>query len=244
MEKLVLILQIFGMGIVAYFCSTLVHEGGHVLCGILHNWKLYLLVVGPFKLYRENLEDKKVKFGIEKNPLLWCGVGGTLPREKSEENIKTFSKILLAGPFASIGMGIIMFVVFLLHHSLFLLMLALVPIAMGISCILPGVKTGILYNDGSRYLRIKRGGQESAEEKAVLEAIEVSLFDANGTYSQEGIDAMTSSKDLEFQYMGFYYAYLNAKKDQDQAGVEAQLANMERIRGKVPKMVEEDCPLG
>lgn len=243
MEKLVLILQTLGMGIVAYFCSTLVHEGGHVLCGILHNWKLYLLVVGPFKLYREKLEDEKVKLGIEKNPLLWCGVGGTLPRERSDENIKTFSKILLAGPLASMGLGIVMLVFFLLHHSLFLLLLALVPIAMGIACILPGVKTGILYNDGSRYLRIKRGGQESAEEKAVFEAIEVSLFDANGTYSREGIDAMIASKDVEFQYMGFYYAYLNAKKDQDQAAAEAQLANMERIRDKVPKMVVEECSL-
>ena len=99
--------------IICYFVSALVHELGHVVCGLLHHRKLFLLVVGPLKLYRESV-DSKIKIGIEKNPLLWCGVGGTFPTKQSEENLNTWSQILLAGPLSSIVFGIVMIPVFVL----------------------------------------------------------------------------------------------------------------------------------
>ena len=88
-------LVIFLIGaIVCYWVSTLIHELRHVVCGLIHHWKLFMMVVGPMKLYRENM-DSKLKIGIEKNPLLWCGVGGTLPTKESEENVKVWGRILL-----------------------------------------------------------------------------------------------------------------------------------------------------
>ena len=59
--------------IVCCFVSAMIHEMGHIACGLLHHWKLYMLVVGPMKLYRENV-NSKLKIGIEKNPILWGGV--------------------------------------------------------------------------------------------------------------------------------------------------------------------------
>ena len=40
--------------ILGYLVSTLIHELGHVVCGLLHHWKLFVLVVGPVKFYRES----------------------------------------------------------------------------------------------------------------------------------------------------------------------------------------------
>lgn len=80
-----IIIYIVG-ALICYLVSTMIHEMGHVACGLLHHWKLYMLVVGPVKLYRETM-DSKLKIGIEKNPILWCGVGGTLPQKESEENV-------------------------------------------------------------------------------------------------------------------------------------------------------------
>lgn len=46
--------------IVCYLVSTMIHEMGHVVCGLLHHWKLYMLVVGPLKLYRESMDSMTV----------------------------------------------------------------------------------------------------------------------------------------------------------------------------------------
>lgn len=130
-----IILFIIG-AIVCYLISSMIHEMGHVVCGLLHHWKLYMLVVGPMKLYRENM-DSKIKMGIEKNTILWGGVGGTLPVKESEENVKVWGKILLAGPLTSIVFGILMLPVFIVTKNIFALLLCLMPIAMGAMCIIP-----------------------------------------------------------------------------------------------------------
>ena len=73
MEIMKLLGEVFISWVVAYFVCAFVHEGGHVVAGLLQGWKFYLLVVGPFKLYRDEKDDK-VKFGLEKNMVLWGGI--------------------------------------------------------------------------------------------------------------------------------------------------------------------------
>lgn len=155
------IIILFVSVIVCYLVSAMIHEMGHVVCGLFHHWKLYMLVVGPIKFYRESM-DSKLKIGIEKNPILWAGVGGTLPQKESDENVKVWGKILLAGPLTSILFGILMLPVVIIIKNVIVLMLCLMPIAMGVMCIIPmKMKTGILYNDGTRYKRLCSDGQVS-----------------------------------------------------------------------------------
>jgi len=130
--------------IICYLISAMIHEMGHVVCGLLHHWKLYMLVVGPLKLYRETL-DSKLKIGLEKNPILWAGVGGTRPQEENVENVKVWGKILLAGPLTFIVFGVLMIPVFIVTKNIFVRLLCLMPIAMGLACIIPmKMKTGLL----------------------------------------------------------------------------------------------------
>lgn len=244
MEIATLIINVLISAVICYFLSAMIHELGHVICGLLNHWKMFLLVVGPVKLYRETL-DAKVKIGIEKNISLWGGVGGTLPTYKSEDNIKIWSKILIAGPLTSIIFGFLMFPLFLLSRSIFLLMLSLMPIAMGFMCIIPmKMKTGLLYNDGTRYKRIKCGGQEEAEEKALFLLLEITLFDEDKyLYPQELIEPLLKSKDYELNYYGYYYSYQNAVKANNLEQANAQRSNMEKIKSKVPKIIIDDCRL-
>ena len=84
------------VAILCYLVSAMIHEMGHVAYGLLHHWKLYMLVVGPMKLYRETL-DSKLKIGIEKNPILWGGVGGTLPQEENGGECECITSESLVG---------------------------------------------------------------------------------------------------------------------------------------------------
>ncbi len=232
------------VAIICYLASAMIHEMGHVVCGLLHHWKLYMLVVGPMKLYRETL-DSKLKIGIEKNPILWGGVGGTLPQKESEENVKVWGKIMLAGPLTSIVFGVLMIPLVIVTESIVVDLLCLMPIAMGLVCIIPmKMKTGLLYNDGTRYKRLRSGGQEGAEERALFQLIEVTLFGGEAViYPVDYVEPLLASTDPDFQYYGYYYAYVNAMRQNRTEEAQVQLANMERIRGKVAKAIVDDCKI-
>lgn len=232
------------VAIICYLVSAMIHEMGHVLCGLLHHWKLYMLVVGPMKLYRETL-DSKLKIGIEKNPILWGGVGGTLPQEENEENVKVWGKIMLAGPLTSIVFGVLMIPLVMITENIVVDLLCLMPIAMGIACIIPmKMKTGLLYNDGTRYKRLRSGGQEGAEERALFKLIELTLFGGEECiYPASLVEPLLASTDPDFQYYGYYYAYVNAMRQNRTEDAEQQLANMENIRDKVSKFIVDDCKI-
>ena len=238
------IIILFVSVIVCYLVSAMIHEMGHVVCGLFHHWKLYMLVVGPIKFYRESM-DSKLKIGIEKNRILWAGVGGTLPQKESDENVKVWGKILLAGPLTSILFGILMLPVVIIIKNVIVLMLCLMPIAMGVMCIIPmKMKTGILYNDGTRYKRLCSDGQEGAEERALFKLIEVTLFGGHDViYPTELVEPLLASADPDFQYYGFFYTYMNAIGQDCQEEAEQQLVNMESIRGNVSKAIIDDCKI-
>lgn len=240
MEYIVLIISIIG----CYFISALIHELGHIIYGLINHWKLFMLVVGPIKIYRENI-NSKLKIGIEKNITLWCGVGGTFPIKKSEDNIKVWARILLAGPLTSITFGILMLPLFFHTKNIILLMLSLMPIAMGIMCIIPmKMKTGLLYNDGTRYKRLKNGGQEQLEEMSIFQLSEITIFDGEDILFPEIlIVPLLDSKDYELNYYGYYYSYKNAMRANKLDEANMQLSNMEKIKGKVPKIIIDDCKI-
>lgn len=241
MELVKMISEVITFWVLSYFTSGIVHEGGHVIAGLAQGWKFELLVVGPFKLYRA--EDDRVKLGLEKNLVYWCGVGGTIPRGKSEDNIKKFAVILLAGPLASVLFGGICGISLFYGLTIFRAMMTFVPLSMGIACLLPNAKTGILYTDGGRFLRIMKGGKTAAEERAVFDAAMLERLEPGNKYDETGIEAMTTSKDLEFQYLGHYYAYLNAKKTNNVQEMKERMIRMEALRHKVPAAIIDMCAL-
>lgn len=238
------VLKFIVIAFLCYFISAFIHEMGHVFWGLMKGWKLFLLVVGPIKIYRETM-DSKIKIGIEKNVAFWGGVGGTLPTKPSEENLKVWAKVLLAGPLTSIIFGLLMIPVFIFTESIVALLLCLMPLAMGAMCIIPmKMKTGLLYNDGTRYKRLRSGGQEEAEEKSIFQLIEVSIFEGEeASYPQTLIEPLLKSADCEFNYYGYYYTYRNAMREGQNEEAQKQLENMRNIQNKVSKTIVQDCKM-
>ena len=112
MDRIILFAVTIGQALITYFTAAVIHEGGHVVAGLIQGWRFDMMVVGPLKLYRA--EDGKVKLGIEKDISLWGGVGGTIPPVKTEKRMKQYAAILLAGPMASVILGAVFCIIWIL----------------------------------------------------------------------------------------------------------------------------------
>ncbi len=238
MEALMKVLEVFGYGLIGYFMSTIFHEMGHVVCGLIHKWKFLMLVVGPFKFYRED-KNSKIRFGIEKNVSLWGGCGGTFPEKVDDEAIKVFAKILIAGPIASLILGAVGVVCFIFTKSDLVMMITLIAFAEGIACGLPmNIKSGILFNDGSRFKRIVKGGKENLEEKAILSiTFNEFLNGSDGGYDAEMVNVLRNAEDESFRYTGLCYAFENAKRHGDEAEMDSIRRKAELIKSRVSKYI-------
>jgi hypothetical protein len=223
----------------SYFAAGLVHEMGHVAVGLLSGWKFYLLIVGPVGI--RHGDNGKISIYFEKNPAMWGGAGGTFPVAESPDNIKIWSKILLGGPIASLIMGCLFLPFGIIHLNILLMMLGLMPIGMGIACLLP-LQTGITYTDGARWRRLRGGGQRAAEEIALFKMAINSLLKKD--ISQIGFADFEALLDAELpaiKYYGYYYSYLFYKSRNDETKMQSALNLMDSIKKNVPKIVLDDC---
>lgn len=238
------ILKLIGYAIIAFFMSTAIHELGHVICGLLNHWKFFVLVVGPFKLYRKNLNDK-IRFGIEKNPTFWGGYGGAVPEKFDDNVMKIFSRVLLAGPIASIVFGIVFITILILTGNDFAMMVGFIALGEGVMCILPmKLQTGMLYNDGTRYLRIHRGGQTADEEKAMYSMSLDNLLNGQAEINdEEMVEILCRSEDASYKYYGLYLLYHNAEERKDEAEMDRIRREMSEMKTKVSSYIAKSCVL-
>jgi len=239
MEIIVYIL----ISVLCYVVSGIVHELGHIIIGLMNGWKFSLFILGPLGLKVD--ENGHIKAYFEKRISLWGGVGGTFPKEIKEDNIKIWSKILLGGPLASIIMGAIFLPLGIIKDDIIFILLGVMPLAMGIVSILPiPLKTGILYTDGGRLIRLNKGGQEADEEIALFKLTEYqniigdfSKFDINC------IDPLLKSKDISINYYGYYYKFQYYKEISDKEKMNFFIKKMGKIENKVSAVIIEDCKI-
>ena len=229
--------------IAAYILCTLVHELGHIICGLTNGWKLMLLIIGPVKIYR-NSPGSKIHIAFEKNPVYWLGLGGTAPVKRSENDLEIWAKILLSGPAASIVLGLLMIPFLRSSDGLFAPAVCFVPIAMGISCLVPmKMKTGIVYNDGTRYRRLRSGGQEAAEEEAMFLLALQELLEPDSLYSAEMTDPLVASEDPDLKYYGLWHLLQNTVKQEQSDEKERLLKEMEALKEQVSPAMQAVCAL-
>lgn len=242
MDITILILKAIVYAVICYLISGMIHELGHVAMGVLNGWQFYMLIVGPFRWKRER-PGRKVKFGLEKNILLWGGIGGTYPINRKKDNLKVWSWVLMAGPAASVALSLAVFPFAIATKSLFLLFLAVMPLGMGIACGLPlPLKTGLLYSDGGRWIRLKRGGQEAEEEKALFLLMELGKINGEDALPEESmIRPLLLSREPVMEYYGLYYRYQIEEHENNQQALKEVLARMEELKPGIPKLVIEDC---
>ena len=224
-----------------YFISSIVHELGHIVTGLINGWKFYLLIIGPLGIKVD--EDDHIVLYLEKRAVMWGGVGCTLPKDISENNIRIWSKVLLGGPLASIIMGIVFLPLGIITKNIVFLLLGAMPLGMGIVCILPlPLKTGILYSDGGRWSRLHNGGQEADEETALFKLTENQI--TSGDFLKIDLDSVESllkSKEPAINYYGYYYKFQYYKAVSNMEQMDLILEKIEQLRNKVPSAIVNDC---
>jgi len=223
--------------------SGIIHELGHIIVGLANGWKFFLLVIGPIGIKPNG--KGKLKFYFEKHIALWGRVGGTLPKDASKDNIEIWSKVLLGGPITSIVIGVIFLPLGIITKNIVLLLLGAMPLGMGIVCALPlPIKTGITYTDGGRWSRLRKGGQEGAEEIALFKLIENETTGGNFiNIDLNSIESLIKSKEIGLQYYGHYYKFKYYKANSNEEKMKLALQTMEAIKGKVPSIIVIDCKI-
>ena len=133
---------------------------------------------------------------------------------------------------ASIVMGILFLLAALNQKSIFFLMISFMPLTMGTICAFPlPIKTGFLYSDGGRWSRIRNVGQQSDEEKSLLDLTVLSSVHGESTLPTfQTIAPLLKSQEAPFRYYGHYYRYLIAKTEQDAAQMQEHLECLEKLK--------------
>jgi hypothetical protein len=225
--------------ILGFILSSLVHELGHLLVSMILGWNFYFIVFGPFKITC-NQDTRLLSLGFERNIQYWGGVVSCLPKGVEDDSGSTLRKVLIAGPIASLVLGVIMLSMFLFTDSIFLLTIAAESLGMGIITLLPvPLRTGIMYTDGYRYKRCHGSSQALLEEEALLSIslLENNLNDVTLEEVEKFISPLLISQDYIYRYFSYYYMYNQAKKRNLDEKLR-YLTGVEEFREKVPKRIQ------
>lgn len=237
-----LLISVIIYWVIGYILSLYIHEFGHLITGLLCGWKFSRLTIGPINIYRNT--DNKIKVEFEKNILCWFGMAATIPGEKKDSNIIIWRKILISGPLASLIFSLIFLICSLYLKSVMFLLFFLDSFAIGMINFIPmTIRSGLFYNDGMRYKRIKGNGREAQEEKEILCIIErYSVLGENAYISEDECQYLLSSDDYSFRYYGLFILYTSGKNNnRENAGI--YLEKAEEIQDNVKKSVRMMFPL-
>ncbi len=194
--------------LVVYLIVMLFHELGHLLTGLLLGFSFQLFVIGFFGMRRN--EDGKVEIYLNKEWAYFGGVAATGPRKHDPRNIDIMSKIIIAGPLASILLSFLCFILlpfFAPPYSFFTVVTGFMSIGIFLATTIPS-STGIFYTDRKRYQRLRSGGIESEIEAALMEA--TGLLASRSSLADmdvKKIDVIQQDEKVFMKYIGLYYKW-------------------------------------
>jgi hypothetical protein len=158
------------------FVLLAVHEGGHALGGLLAGWRVQSLMLGPWRLMRE---DGRLRVRRHRVYLLYGGAALLSPIRWQEPAAYRRSRALLiaGGPLASLLLGAtLLFVLYtsdipvrelLAHRTTRLLAYTgLISIAIGIGTLVPIRQGAELRNDGLQLLLLVRSSSTKSDDWA------------------------------------------------------------------------------
>jgi hypothetical protein len=223
------------LAIISFLISSTVHELGHILTGLKEGFKFYLFIAGPFG-FRRN-ENDRIIFYIEKDVTLWGGLGATIPVNEDVNNYKKFGRVLLGGPITSLIFGAIWLPLGIITNNIFFLLLGVMPLSMGIACLIP-LRNGAFYTDGGRWLRMYKNEDTKSVEMAIWNLTQNAI--TQGNFAKANFDkimVLINDNDVRTKYLGHYYAYYFYKDNKDNLNTDKELAELENLKEKVPKQM-------
>lgn len=153
--------------VLSIFVVLGVHELGHLVVGLQQGFQLQLFVIGPLGIKREK---NRIIYYFNKNLAYYGGICVTTPAEHHPDNAKKFGRIILAGPIASILLGILCLMVSIwiaLPFKIIIVGASFMSFAIFLATTLPG-KTGMFFTDRKRYQRLTTPGHDQEIELAIM----------------------------------------------------------------------------
>ena len=197
------IILIIGVIITMHFV-LFIHELGHVVMGLLQGFRFELLVVGLLGIRREK---EKIKIYLNKNFGYYGGLGLTVPKDDSSDNVRKFANVLLAGPIASIVFAVMCFFIvnYLANpYGVIVFTAGLASFGIFLATTIPS-RSGMFYTDRKRYQRIMTAGKDQDVELAMLTVL--GSFVKNQSYKdikKEVFDVLITDNDLFVKHYGLF----------------------------------------
>jgi hypothetical protein len=197
------IILIIGVIIIMHFV-LLIHELGHVVMGLLQRFRFELLVVGLLGIKRE---EEKIKIYLNKNFGYYGGLGLTVPKDDSSDNLRKFANVLLAGPIASIVFAVMCF--FMVNYlanpyGVIVFTAGLASFGIFLATTIPS-RSGMFYTDRKRYQRLMTAGKDQKVELAMLTIL--GSYVKNHSYKdikKEVFDVLITDNDLFVKHYGLF----------------------------------------
>jgi hypothetical protein len=197
------IILIVGVIIIMHFV-LLIHELGHVIMGLLQGFRFELLVVGLLGIKRE---EEKIKIYLNKNFGYYGGLGLTVPKDDSSDNLRKFANVILAGPIASIVFAVICFFVvnYLANpYGVIVFTAGLASFGIFLATTIPS-RSGMFYTDRKRYQRLIKAGKDQEVELAMLTIL--GSYVKNQSYKdikKEVFDVLITDNDSFVKHYGLF----------------------------------------
>ena len=203
-----------GTAVLAAFLSSLIHELGHLVIGLLLKFKFEFFIAGPLGIIRK---ENKIKVVLNTNPILAGGCVGVLPIDYSSHNIKKLAKIVIAGPLFSLFFAIIFYSLswFYNNQSAFILVtLAVLCLASFFSTTIPS-KSGISFSDRKAWQRLRKKGKPQNEELAILKIkTQTAKEESYKNINPEDINTLINSDILQIKTFGLFYSLCKQIEEQ------------------------------
>ncbi len=190
--------------IIAMHFVLLIHELGHVLMGLLQGFRFELLVVGLLGVKRE---EEKIKIYLNKEFAYYGGLGLTVPKDDSPDNLRKFANVILAGPIASIVFAVMCF--FMVNHlanpyGIIVFSAGIASFGIFLATTIPS-RSGMFYTDRKRYQRLMTAGKDQEVELAMLTIL--GSYVKNQSYKEinkEVFDVLITDDDAFIKHYGLF----------------------------------------
>lgn len=158
---------------ISYFLHVIVHEAGHLICGLLSGYQFLSFRIGSFVIQKVNNQ-----FQIKKMSL--AGTAGQClmnPPEKHGENYPV-GLYFTGGILANVLLSVVCLLIseYSVHFSLYLRILAFLGIAMAVINGIP-VKTPLIVNDGYNILNLRKN---KIARESLWRQLKINYMQTNG----------------------------------------------------------------
>lgn len=227
----------FPMLLIAPLAALTIHELGHLVTGLALGQKLKLFVVAFFGIKNE---DGKTKVFFNKNLSYFGGVAATAPKTEKDINPRSFSKILIAGPFVSFVYFVVCLLAFFqfdTYLNSFFALSALTSYGVFLATTLPE-KSGIMFTDRKRFQRLNSKGIIQESEIAMYELISKVIIDN----SFKNIDIhktaiLDKDNDTTTKFWAAYLRFMYFKENGLSEQETEALQKLATLKTEIPKSI-------